>query len=199
MDLLIKANNISQIRQITKSLPRDILKQAAADEKPALSCLWNTPVFSSRDGMLSVENVNREFILSNTGVLQDANDRVLAYLDNSKAGFPFEAWHKQLKLASFKSYCGLQIFLSNLRGESPGHIDAYFLTGKIPANIFLEGKPWRLIQYKDENGKLETPAFSSAKLKEILSDFRGRDSISLWDLNGNKFAGSFSKEIQKYC
>lgn len=138
MDLLIKVNNISQIRQITKSLPQDILKQAVADEKPVLSYLWNTPVFSNKDGMFSVENVNREFILSNTGVLQDANDRVLAYLDNSKADFPFEVWYKQLKLASFKSYCGLQIFLSNLcRGQSPGHIDVYFLTGKIPANIFL--------------------------------------------------------------
>lgn len=114
MDLLIKVNNISQIRQITKSLPQDILKQAVVDEKPVLSYLWNTPVFSNKDGMFSVENVNREFILSNTGVLQDANDRVLAYLDNSKADFPFEVWYKQLKLASFKSYCGLQIFLSNL-------------------------------------------------------------------------------------
>lgn len=114
MDLLIKVNNISQIRQITKSLPRDILKQAVVDEKPVLSYLWNTPVFSNKDGMFSVENVNREFILSNTGVLQDANDRVLAYLDNSKADFPFEVRYKQLKLASFKSYCGLQIFLSNL-------------------------------------------------------------------------------------
>lgn len=87
MDLLIKVNNISQIRQITKSLPQDILKQAVVDEKPVLSYLWNTPVFSNKDGMFSVENVNREFILSNTGVLQDANDRVLAYLDNSKADF----------------------------------------------------------------------------------------------------------------
>lgn len=131
MDLLIKVNNISQI---TKSLPQDILKQAVVDEKPVLSYLWNTPVFSNKDGMFSVENVNREFILSNTGVLQDANDRVLAYLDNSKADFPFEVWYK---LASFKSYCGLQIFLSNLCRESLGHIDVYFLTGKIPANIFL--------------------------------------------------------------
>jgi hypothetical protein len=131
MDLLIKVNNISQIRQITKSLPQDILKQAVVDEKPVLSYL------SNKDGMFSVENVNREFILSNTGVLQDANDRVLAYLDNSKADFPFEVWYKQLKLASFKSYCGLQIFLSNLCRESLGHIDVYFLTGKIPANIFL--------------------------------------------------------------
>lgn len=155
MDLLIKVNNISQIRQIAKSPPQDILKQAAVDEKPALSYLWNTPVFSNKDGMFSVENVNREFILSNTGVLQDANDRVLAYLDNGKADFPFEVWYKRLKLASFKSYCGLQIFLSNLRRESPGHIDVYFLTGKIPANIFLEGEPWRFIQYKDENGEPE--------------------------------------------
>lgn len=147
MDLLIKVNNISQIRQITKSLPQDILKQAVVDEKPVLSYLWNTPVFSNKDGMFSVENVNREFILSNTGVLQDANDRVLAYLDNSKADFPFEVWYKRLKLASFKSYRGLQIFLSNSRGESLGHIDVYFLTGEIPANIFL----W-FIQYKDENG-----------------------------------------------
>ena len=141
MDLLIKVNNISQIRQITKSLPQDILKQAVVDEKPVLSYLWNTPVFSNKDGMFSVENVNREFILSNTGVLQDANGRVLAYLDNSKADFPFEVWYKQLKLASFKSYCGLQIFLSNLCRESLGHIDVYFLTGKIPANIFLEVYP----------------------------------------------------------
>lgn len=93
MDLLIKVNNISQI---TKSLPQDILKQAVVDEKPVLSYLWNTPVFSNKDGMFSVENVNREFILSNTGVLQDANDRVLAYLDNSKADFPFEVWYKHL-------------------------------------------------------------------------------------------------------
>ena len=42
MDLLIKVNNISQIRQITKSLPQDILKQAVVDEKPVLSYLWNT-------------------------------------------------------------------------------------------------------------------------------------------------------------
>lgn len=149
--------------------------------------------------MFSVENVNREFILSNTGAVQDANGRVLAYLDSSKAGFPSEAWYKQLKPASFKPYCGLQTFLGNLCREPLGHIGVYFLAGKVPANIFLEGKPWRLIQYKGENGKLETPATSSAKLKGILSGFRGRGSISLRGLDGNKFAGSFNKEIQKYC
>lgn len=36
MGLLIKVNNIPQIRQTAKSLPQDILKQAAADEKPVL-------------------------------------------------------------------------------------------------------------------------------------------------------------------
>ena len=200
MGLLIKVNNIPQIRQITKSLPQDILKQAVADEKPVLSHLWNTPVFSNKDGMFSVENVNREFILSNTGALQDANGRVLAYLDNSKAGFPFEAWYKQLKPASFKSYCGLQIFLSNLCREPLGHIDVYFLAGKIPANIFLEGKPWRFIQYKDENGKLETPVSSSAKLKGILSDFRGRGNISLWgrtETSSQEASTKKSKSIAK--
>lgn len=149
--------------------------------------------------MFSVENVNEEFILSNTGVLRDANERVLAYLDNSKADFPFEVWYKQLKLASFKSYRGCQIFLGNFCKESLGHIDVYFLTGKIPADIFLKWKPWWFIQYKDENGQLERSVFSSAALKEILSDFRGRENISIWDLNGNKFVGSLNKEIQKYC
>ena len=199
MDLLIKVNNISQIRQIAESLPEDILKQAMVDEEPVLNYLRNTLVFSNKDGMFSVENVNREFILSNTGVLQDANERVLAYLDNSKADFPFEVWHKQLKFASFKSYCGLQIFLSNLCRESRGYIDVYFLTGRITADILLRKKPWWFIQYKDENGKLETSVFSSAKLKEILSDFHGRDNMSIWDLNRNIFVGSFNKEIQKYC
>lgn len=150
--------------------------------------------------MFSVENVNREFILSNTGALQDANGRVLAYLDNSKAGFPFEAWYKQLKPASFKSYCGLQIFLGNLCREPLGHIDVYFLAGKIPANIFLEGKPWWFIQCKGENGKLETPVSSPAKLKEALSDFRGRGNISLWgrtETSSQEASTKKSKSIAK--
>lgn len=67
MDLLIKVNNISQIRQITKSLPQDILKQAVVDEKPVLSYLWNTPVFSNKDGtvMFRYKNTPANFWSSN--------------------------------------------------------------------------------------------------------------------------------------
>lgn len=198
MGLLIKANNIPQIRQTAKSLPQDILEQAVAEGKPVLSCLWNTPVFSNKDGMFPVENVDRGSFLSNTGALQDANGRALAYLGNSKAGFPFEAWYKQLKPASFKPYCGLQTFLGNLCRGPLGHIGVYFLAGR-----FLQIFSWRASPGGLSSAKAETASRNagaqSGQIERGPFRFSRERQHKLLGPDGNKTAGSFNKEIQKYC
>lgn len=200
MDLLIKIDNISQIRSIAESLPEDILKQAVVNGKPVLNYLRNTPVFSGKNGMFSVECLNREFISNriNAGVLLDSNERVLAYLDQAKINANFEIWHKESKLAVFTTYYGVQIFLGNLCTESLGDIDVYFLTGRIAGDVLMKSKPRWFIQYKNENNHLETQMFMSKPLDEIISDFNGMENMNIWDLNTNIFMGSFNKGIQKY-
>lgn len=128
MEIVIKVNNISQIRQIAESLPEKFLSETVLNNEPILNYLRNTLIFHREKKIFSIEYLNKMFVLNqiNIGQILDSKGRILADLEHSKNEVPFEIWCGTVRPASFSSYASARIFLNNLNSDSLKYIDLTF-------------------------------------------------------------------------
>ena len=86
MKLEIKVDNISQIKQISKCLPKDLLSNAVLNGEPLLDYLRNILIFSGKKKISPIKCLNKMFILNkiNVGQILDSKERILADLEYSK-------------------------------------------------------------------------------------------------------------------
>lgn len=89
MEIVIKVNNISQIRQIAESLPEKFLSETVLNNEPILNYLRNTLIFHREKKIFSIEYLNKMFVLNqiNIGQILDSKGRILADLEHSKTRF----------------------------------------------------------------------------------------------------------------
>lgn len=64
MEIVIKVNNISQIRQIAESLPEKFLSETVLNNEPILNYLRNTLIFHREKKIFSIEYLNKMFVLN---------------------------------------------------------------------------------------------------------------------------------------
>lgn len=200
MKIVIKVNNISQIRQIAESLPEKFLSETVLNNEPILNYLRNTLIFHRKKKIFSIECLNEMFVLNriNTGQILNSKGRILADLEHSKNELPFEIWCGEVRLASFSSYASARIFLNNLNSDSLKYIDLTFHTKRINADKLIKINPRWFVVYTDEEGEIQAAKFLSESLDEIISaDWEG-ENISVWNLRRNIFVGNFNEEIRKY-
>lgn len=200
MEIVIKVNNISQIRQIAESLPEKFLSETVLNNEPILNYLRNTLIFHREKKIFSIEYLNKMFVLNqiNIGQILDSKGRILADLEHSKNEVPFEIWCGVVRLASFSSYASARIFLNNLNSDSLKYIDLTFHIKRINADKLIKINPRWFIVYTDDEGCVKASIFSAESLDDIISaDWEG-ENISVWNLRRNIFVGNFNEEIRKY-
>lgn len=200
MEIVIKVNNISQIRQIAESLPEKFLSETVLNNEPILNYLRNTLIFHREKKIFSIEYLNKMFVLNqiNIGQILDSKGRILADLEHSKNEVPFEIWCGVVRLASFSSYASARIFLNNLNSDSLKYIDLTFHIKRINADKLIKINPRWFIVYTDDEGCIKASIFSAESLDDIISaDWEG-ENISVWNLRRNIFVGNFNEEIRKY-
>jgi hypothetical protein len=200
MEIVIKVNNISQIRQIAESLPEKFLSETVLNNEPILNYLRNTLIFHREKKIFSIEYLNKMFVLNqiNIGQILDSKGRILADLEHSKNEVPFEIWCGVVRLASFSSYASARIFLNNLNSDSLKYIDLTFHIKRINADKLIKINPRWFVVYTDEEGEIQAAMFLSESLDEIISGSWEGENISVWDLRRNIFVGNLNKGIQKY-
>ena len=200
MEIVIKVNNISQIRQIAESLPEKFLSETVLNNEPILNYLRNTLIFHREKKIFSIECLNKMFVLNqiNIGQILDSKGRILADLEHSKNEVPFEIWCGTVRLASFSSYASARIFLNNLNSDSLKYIDLTFHIKRINADKLIKINPRWFVVYTDEEGEIQAAMFLSESLDKIISGSWEGENISVWDLRRNMFVGNFNEEIRKY-
>lgn len=200
MEIAIKADNISQIRQIAESLPEKFLSETVLNNEPILNCLRNTLIFHREKKIFSIERLNKMFVLNqiNIGQISGSKGRILADLEHSKNEVPFEIWRGTVRPASFSSYASARIFLNNLNSDSLKYIDLTFHIKRINADKPIKINPRRLAACTDEEGEIQAAMLLSESLDEIISGSREGENISVRGLRRNIFAGNPGKGIQKY-
>ena len=199
-EIVIKVNNISQIRQIAESLPEKFLSETVLNNGPILNYLRNTLIFHREKKIFSIERLNKMFVPDqiNTGQVLGSKGRILAGLEHSKNEVPFEIWRGMARLASFSSYAPARVFLNNLNSDSLKYIDLTFHIKRINADKLIKINPRWFAVYTDEEGGVQAAMFLSELLDEIISGSREGENISVWGLRRNIFAGNLDKGIQKY-
>lgn len=200
MKLEIKAGSISQIKQISKCLPEDLLSSAVLSGEPLLDYLRNILIFSGKKKTSPIKCLNKMFMLNkiNAGQISGSKERILAGLEYSKNEAPFEIRLDKARLASFSDYYAALAFLKNLNPDSPSHADLVFCTKRVRAAKLMNFDPEWLIAYAGDEGCIKASIFSAESPDDIISaDWEG-EYISVWNLRRNIFAGSFNEEIRKY-
>lgn len=200
MEIVIKVNNISQIRQIAESLPEKFLSETVLNNEPILNYLRNILIFSGKKKISPIKCLNKMFVLNqiNIGQILDSKGRILADLEHSKNEVPFKIWRGVVRLASFSSYASARIFLNNLNSDSLKYIDLTFHIKRINADKLIKINPRWFVVYTDDEGCIKASIFSAESLDDIISaDWEG-ENISVWNLRRNMFVGNFNEEIRKY-
>lgn len=200
MKLEIKVNSISQIKQISKCLPEDLLSNAVLNGEPLLDYLRNILIFSGKKKISPIKCLNKMFMLNkiNVGQILGSKERILADLEYSKNEVPFEIWLDKVKLASFSDYYEALVFLKNLNPDSLSHADLVFCTKRVRVTKLMNFDPEWFIAYTGDEGCVKASIFSAESLDDIISaDWEG-ENISVWNLRRNIFAGNFNEEIRKY-
>lgn len=198
MEIVIKVNNISQIRQIAESLPEKFLSETVLNNEPILNYLRNTLIFHREKKIFSIEYLNKMFVLNqiNIGQILDSKGRILADLEHSKNEVPFEIWCGVVRLASFSSYASARIFLNNLNSDSLKYIDLTFHIKRINADKLIKINPRWFVVYTDEEGEIQASIFSAESLDDIISaDWEG-ENISVWNLRRNMFVETLTKKFE---
>lgn len=171
MKLEIKVDNISQIKQISKCLPKDLLSNAVLNGEPLLDYLRNILIFSGKKKISPIKCLNKMFILNkiNVGQILDSKERILADLEYSKNEVPFEIWLDKVKLASFSDYYAALVFLKNLNPDLLNHVDLVFCTKRVRVAKLMNFDPEWFIVYTDDEGCIKASIFSAESLDDIIS------------------------------
>lgn len=202
MEIVIKVNNISQIRQIAESLPEKFLSETVLNNEPILNYLRNTLIFHREKKIFSIEYLNKMFVLNqiNIGQILDSKGRILADLEHGKNEVPFEIWRGMVRLASFSGYASARIFLNNLNSDSLKYIDLTFHIKRINADKLIKINPRWFVVYTDEEGEIRAAMFLSEGCSVPFRSDKDWNEVKVIDFKDNlKQIAKLKREINEYC